>query len=66
RRGTEAVAELGGVAMVTGLQLAAAFVVLLASEMPPLRQFGGGLAIGLLVAAAGAVWFAPVLFDRRR
>jgi predicted RND superfamily exporter protein len=66
RRGTEAVAELGGVAMITGLQLAAAFVVLLASEMPPLRQFGGGLAIGLLVAAAGAVWFAPVLFDRRR
>jgi uncharacterized protein len=65
-RGSEAVAELGGVAIVTGLQLAAAFLVLLASGMPPLRQFGGGLAIGLMVAAAGAVWFAPILFDRRR
>ena len=63
--GTEAVQELGGVAIVTGLQLAAAFAVLLASGMPPLRQFGGGLAIGLVVAAVGAVWLAPILFDRR-
>jgi len=64
--GREAADELGGVALVTGLQLAAAFLVLLASVMPPLRQFGIGLAIGLLCAAAGAVWFAPVLFRRRR
>ncbi len=65
-RGSEAVRELGGVAIVTGLQLAAAFAVLIASSMPPLRQFGIGLAIGLMVAAAGAVWFAPILFDRRK
>jgi predicted RND superfamily exporter protein len=63
--GREAVDELGGVALVTGLQLAAAFLVLLASVMPPLRQFGVGLAIGLLCAACGAVWFAPALFRRR-
>jgi predicted RND superfamily exporter protein len=64
--GREAADELGGVVLVTGLQLAAAFLVLLASVMPPLRQFGVGLAIGLLCAAAGAVWFAPALFRRRR
>ncbi len=63
--GREAVDELGGVAVVTGLQLAAAFLVLLASEMPPLRQFGLGLAVGLLCAAAGAVFLAPRLFRRR-
>jgi predicted exporter len=33
--------------------------------MPPLRQFGVGLAIGLLVAAAGAVWLTPRLYRRR-
>ncbi|MBK8720537.1 MAG: MMPL family transporter [Deltaproteobacteria bacterium] len=64
--GEEAVDELGGVVVVTGLQLAAAFAVMLASEMPPLRQFGVGLAIGLLLAAAGAVSFAPILHPRRR
>jgi hypothetical protein len=64
--GREAADELGGVALVTGLQLAAAFLVLLASVMPPVRQFGVGLAIGLMCAAAGAVWFAPVLFRRGR
>lgn len=64
--GREAVDELGGVAVVTGLQLAAAFLVLLASEMPPLRQFGIGLAVGLLCAAAGAVFLAPRLFRRAR
>ncbi|MBX7079126.1 MAG: MMPL family transporter [Nannocystaceae bacterium] len=64
--GIEAVDELGGVAVVTGMQLAAAFAVLLASEMPPLRQFGVGLAVGLLLAAAGAVSFAPILHRRRR
>jgi len=63
--GAAAVDALGGVIMVTGLQLSLAFLVLLASEMPPLRQFGIGLAIGLLVAAAGAVWLTPRLFPER-
>lgn len=64
--GREAVEELGGVAVATGVQLGAAFLVLLASTMPPLREFGIGLAIGLLVAAAGAVSFAPLLHRRHR
>lgn len=59
--GRVATDALGGVVLVTGVQLALAFLVLLASEMPPLRQFGAGLAIGLLGAAAGAVWLTPRL-----
>ena len=39
----------------------AAFAVLLMSEMPPLQQFGTGLAIGLVGAALGAVGFTPML-----
>lgn len=62
--GQAAVDELGTVVLITGVQLALAFLVLLASQMPPLRQFGVGLAIGLLVAAAGAVWFTPRLFRK--
>lgn len=60
--GREATDALGGVILVTGIQLAVAFLVLLASEMPPLQQFGVGLAIGLLGAAAGAVWLTPRLY----
>jgi len=63
--GREAVEELGGVAVATGLQLGAAFLVLLASTMPPLREFGVGLAFGLLFAAAGAVAFSPLLHRHR-
>lgn len=63
--GREATDALGGVILVTGVQLALAFLVLLASEMPPLQQFGAGLAIGLLVAATGAVWLTPRLYPRR-
>jgi predicted RND superfamily exporter protein len=63
--GAAAVDELGAVILVTGLQLALAFLVMLASTMPPLRQFGVGLAIGLLGAAAGAVWLAPRLMGER-
>ncbi len=62
--GQAAVDGLGVVVLITGVQLALAFLVLLASQMPPLRQFGVGLAIGLLVAAAGAVWFTPRLYKR--
>lgn len=62
--GKAAVDALGGVVLITGVQLAVAFLVLLASRMPPLREFGTGLAIGLLVAAAGAVWLTPRLFKR--
>jgi predicted RND superfamily exporter protein len=63
--GREAAESLGSVVFMAGLQLALAFCVLLASGMPPLRQFGVGLAIGLLVAAAGAVWLTPRLYRRR-
>ncbi len=62
--GKAAVDALGGVVLITGVQLAIAFLVLVASGMPPLRQFGVGLAIGLLVAAAGAVWLTPRLHRR--
>lgn len=62
--GRDAAESLGSVVMMAGLQLALAFCVLLASRMPPLRQFGVGLAIGLLVAAAGAVWLTPILYRR--
>lgn len=62
--GRGATEELGGVVGMAGLQLALAFCVLLASSMPPLRQFGGGLAIALLLAAIGAVWLTPRLYDR--
>ena len=62
--GKAAVDALGTVVLITGVQLSVAFLVLLASEMPPLREFGAGLAIGLLVAAAGAVWLTPRLYRR--
>lgn len=62
--GHAAARALGGVVLITGVQLAVAFLVLLASRMPPLREFGVGLAIGLLVAAAGAVWLTPRLFRK--
>jgi hypothetical protein len=62
--GEQAVNELGGVIMASAVQLALAFLVLAASSMPPLRHFGMGLAIGLFVAALGAVWLTPVLQGR--
>ena len=63
--GLAAVDELGAVILLTGVELALAFCVLLASQMPPLRQFGVGLAIALLLAAAGSVWFTPKLYRKR-
>ncbi len=60
-RGERAVKELGAVVVISAVQLALAFSVLLLSEMPPLQQFGIGLAIGLVGAALGAVWFTPML-----
>ncbi len=63
--GEAATAELGGVVGMAGLQLALAFCVLLASSMPPLRQFGSGLAIALLLAATGSVWLTPRLYRSR-
>lgn len=63
--GREAADALGSVVLMAGLQLGLAFCVLLASTMPPLREFGLGLAIGLLLAATGAVWLTPRLFPRR-
>lgn len=64
--GREATDALGGVILVTGVQLAVAFLVLLASEMPPLQQFGVGLAIGLMGASTGAVWLTPRLYKAPR
>lgn len=63
--GTTSTQELGGVVGMAGLQLALAFGVLLASSMPPLRQFGAGLAVALLLAAIGSVWLTPRLYDKR-
>jgi predicted RND superfamily exporter protein len=60
-RAERAVRELGAVVVISAVQLALAFSVLLLSEMPPLQQFGIGLAIGLVGAAFGAVWFTPML-----
>ncbi|PRQ02948.1 MMPL family protein [Enhygromyxa salina] len=59
--GERAVRELGAVIVISAVQLALAFSVLLLSEMPPLQQFGIGLSIGLVGAALGAVWFTPML-----
>jgi predicted RND superfamily exporter protein len=60
-RGLRAVKELGAVIVISAVQLSLAFLVLMFSEMPPLQQFGIGLAIGLLGAALGAVWLTPML-----
>ena len=57
--GREAVRQLGGVVLVSSIQLAVAFGVLRASTMPPLQQFGVGLGLGLVGAALGALWFIP-------
>ncbi len=59
--GARAVDEIGLVSLISSLQLACAFLVLLASEMAPLRHFGLGLAVGLVGAALGACWLVPAL-----
>jgi predicted RND superfamily exporter protein len=59
--GARAGDDIGVVTLISALQLAAAFLVLLASEMAPMRHFGLGLAIALVGAALGACWFAPWL-----
>ncbi len=50
-------ARVASVVLLTGVQLALAFSVLLASSMPPLRSFGAGLAVALAAAALGAILF---------
>jgi predicted RND superfamily exporter protein len=62
--GQRAVDEIGAVVLISALQLAFAFLVLLDSEMSPLRDFGAGLAIGLLGAGLGACWLIPLLVRR--
>jgi predicted RND superfamily exporter protein len=64
--GEQAVKELGAVAFISAVQLALAFCVLVLSEMPPLQEFGIGLAIGLVGAAVGAVWLTPLLLRGKR
>lgn len=59
--GARAVDDIGVVTLISALQLGCAFLVLLASEMAPMRQFGLGLAIALVGAALGACWFTPWL-----
>ncbi|MCB9703479.1 MAG: MMPL family transporter [Myxococcales bacterium] len=59
--GQLAVNEIGAVILISALQLSAAFLVLLNSGMAPLRDFGIGLAIGLLGAGLGACWLVPVI-----
>ncbi len=65
KAGEIAVRELGAVMIISAVQLALAFSVLGFSEMPPLQEFGTGLAIGLIGAALGAVWFTPMLLRGR-
>ena len=62
--GGRAVEEIGAVVLISALQLSLAFLVLLDSEMTPLRDLGVGLAIGLLGAGLGACWLIPALVRR--
>ncbi len=64
--GERAVREIGAVLLISALQLSAAFLVLLDSGMAPLRDFGVGLAIGLLGAGLGACWLIPALTRRAK
>ncbi len=64
--GQRAVDEIGVVTLISALQLACAFLVLMASEMAPLREFGMGLALGLVLAAVGACWLVPSLYRGRQ
>ena len=64
--GQRAVDEIGVVTLISALQLGCAFLVLMASEMAPLREFGMGLALGLVLAALGACWLVPSLYRGRR
>jgi predicted RND superfamily exporter protein len=57
-----AVSALGPVVLISAIQLGLAFLVLRASSMRPLQDFGTGLAVGLCVAALGAVWLTPLLY----
>ncbi|MEZ4450998.1 MAG: MMPL family transporter [Nannocystaceae bacterium] len=63
--GVQAVHEIGAVILISALQLACAFLVLLDSKMAPLRDFGVGLAIGLVGAGLGACWLIPALIRWR-
>ncbi|RMG99669.1 MAG: hypothetical protein D6705_02845 [Deltaproteobacteria bacterium] len=56
-----AVRALGGVVVASGATVGLAFFVLARASMPPIAEFGVGIAVALSVAAVGAILWVPHL-----